>query len=96
MRALIKTILEKVPEENRESFEVKVILEYSDLAEVPAKLNGESKYRYVVEQERLNKLLDFLGEEDESLVSLDNQVYSIERLPSGGVAISGSYPITAL
>ena len=92
MRALIKTILEKVPEENRESFEVKVILEYSDLVEVPAKLNGESKYRYVVEQEQL----DFLGEEDESLVSLDNQVYSLEKLPSGGVAISGSCPITAL
>ena len=73
MRALINTILEKVPEENRESFEVKVILEYSDLAEVPAKLNGESKYRYVVEQEQLNKLLDFLGEEDESLGSLSNK-----------------------
>lgn len=96
MRALIKTILEKVPEENRESFEVKLVLEYSDLVEVPARLNGKSNYRYVVTDDKLKFVYSFMGEDDNVLISLDNEVYSLEKLPSGEVSLGGSFPIKTI
>ena len=94
---MINEILEKVPEENRDSFKVKLVLEYSDLAEVPAKLNGQSKYRYVVTPEKLLSILNFIGEdEDRCLVNLDNRVYSLQKLPGGGVSLEGSFPIKTI
>ena len=96
MRELIKEKLEKVPEENRDSFEVKLVLEYSDLAEVPAKLNGNSNYRYVVTEDKLKFVHSFMGEDDSVLVSLDDEVYSLEKMPSGEVTLAGSYPIKTI
>lgn len=96
MRELIKEILEKVPEDNRDSFEVKLVLEYSDLAEVPARLNGKSNYRYVVTGDKLNFVHSFMGEDDSVLVSFDNEVYSLEKTPSGEVTLAGSYPIKTI
>ena len=93
---MINEILEKVPEENRDSFEVKLVLEYSDLAEVPAKLNGQSKYRYVVAEDKLNFVHSFMREDYKVLISLDNEVYSIEKMPSGELILAGSYPIKTI
>ena len=96
MRQLINEILEKVPDKE-DYFETKIILEYSDLAEVPAKLNGQSKYRYVVTPEKLLSILNFIGEdEDKCLVSLDDRVYSLQKLPGGGVSLEGSFPIKTI
>ena len=96
MRELIKEILEKVPEDNRDSFEVKLVLEYSDLVEVPARLNGKSNYRYVVTGDKLNFVHSCMGEDDSVLISFDNEVYSLEKMPSGEVTLAGSHPIKTI
>ena len=92
MKELIKELLDKVPTDD-EFFEIKILLEYSDLAEVPAKLNGENKYRHVAAPDKIQTITDFMGDEDRVLVCLDDKVYSLEKLPSGGIILAGYYPI---
>lgn len=95
MRELIKELLDKIPTDD-EFFEIKILLEYSDLAEVPAKLNGENKYRHVATPDKIQTITDFMGDEDNVLVCLDDKVYSLEKMPSGEVILAGSFPIKTI